>query len=124
MLRLAALFLVLQPFSGLFAMSHPVATSVQWMSVCTLQGTQQIKMRLPRADDMPDTSETAVWTCPDCVSTPPAGAPVVAADIFSPSAFLAALEGSQSPSSHLICVAGPAFPARAPPPVVNLDAQP
>jgi len=119
---LAALFLAVQPFSGLFAMSHPGAAPVQWMTVCTLQGTYQIKMLLPGPDDGSATSEAAGWACPDCVSTPPAGAPFAGTDTFVPSPFPAGLEGAQSASSHLIFAAGPALPPRAPPPAVSLDA--
>ncbi|MCH1522930.1 MAG: hypothetical protein L7T80_08895 [Arenicellales bacterium] len=116
---LAALFLAVQPLSGLFAMNHP--GPVQWMTVCTLQGTHQIKVVLPRPDDAPGAPEVVGWACPDCVSTPPAAASFAGTDTFVPSPFPPALGSAQSVLLHFISVAGSAFPARAPPLAANLN---
>ena len=102
-------------------MNQPGAGSGQWMTVCSLQGTHQIKVVLPRPDDAPGAPEVVGWACPDCVSTPPAAASFAGTDTFVPSPFPAALGSAQSVLLHLISAAGPAFPARAPPLAANLN---
>ena len=118
---LAALFLVAQPLSGLFVMNQPGAGSGQWMTVCNLQGTHQIKVVLPRPDDAPGAPEVVGWACPDCVSTPPGAASFAGTDTFVPSPFPLALGSAQSVLLHFISAVGPAFPARAPPLAANLN---
>ena len=102
-------------------MNQPGAGSGQWMAVCSLQGTHQIKVVLPRPDDAPSGSEVVGWACPDCASTPPAGTLFASTGTFAPSLFRGVLESAQLAPSHLISAAGPALPPRAPPLAANLN---
>ena len=102
-------------------MNQPGAGSGQWMTVCSLQGTHQIKVVLPRPDDAPPVPEVVGWACPDCVSTPPAGTPFASIGTFMPLSFRAVLESTQLAPSHFISAAGPALPPRAPPLAANLN---
>ncbi len=102
-------------------MNQPGAGSGQWMTVCSLQGTHQIKVVLPHPDDAPPASEVVGWACPDCASTPPAGALFASTGTFVPSPFRGVFESAQLAPSHLISTAGPALPPRAPPLAANFN---
>lgn len=102
-------------------MSGAGAPSVQWLTVCTLQGTHQIQVVLPGAGGAPVSSEVPGWACPDCVPTPPVGALFASTTTFVPLSSPGSVGCPLAASLHPIAAPGPALPPRAPPPAADLS---
>ncbi len=116
-----ALFLVIQPVTGLFAMSGSGDGSVQWVTVCTQQGVHQIKVALSDLEQLPAAPGIVGWACPDCVPAPLDGPPFSGVDVLATPLLSGSPEHAVSVSSHLNFLARPALPPRAPPLTVSFN---
>ena len=116
-----ALFLVMQPVTGLFAMSGSGDASVQWVTFCTQQGVHQIKVALSDPEQLPAAPEIVGWACPDCVPAPLDGPLFSDVGVLVIPLLSGSPEHAVSVSSHLNFLARPTLPPRAPPPTVSFN---
>ena len=116
----AALFLVMQPVTGLFAMSGSGDASAQWVTVCTQQGVHQIKIALS-GPEQPAAPGIVGWACPDCVPAPLDGPLFFGVGVLVMPHLSGSPEHAVSGSSHRNFLARPALPPRAPPATVSFN---
>ena len=111
--------IICQPLSGFFVTSHAGSSGVHWVTYCPVTETHQIS---DVSGDHSPSPTFASWVCPDCVQTSLAGAlfeniRVVAIEIDFPlfhCDYVLTIAG-------VVCVAGPAFPPRAPPSALMIN---
>ena len=118
-LSLITVVMIVQSLSGSFVASHAGASGVHWMTYCPVTGKHQIS---DVSGDHSPSPTFASWVCPDCVQTPLAGAlfeniRVVAIEIDCPLFHRDYI----STTAGEVCVAGPAFPPRAPPSALMIN---
>ena len=120
-LFLITVVIIVQSLSGSFVTSHAGASGVHWMTYCPVTEKHQIS---EVSGDHSPSPTFASRVCPDCVQTPLAGAlfeniRVVAIKIDCPLFHRDYI----STTAGEVCVAGPAFPPRAPPSALMIDSQ-
>ena len=111
--------IICQSLSGFFVTSHAGSSGVHWVTYCPVTEMHQIS---DVSGDHSPSPNFASWVCPDCVQTSLAGAlfeniRAVAIEIDFPLFHC----NYVLTIAWVVCVAGPAFPPRAPPSALMIN---